>query len=229
MVVYGLLTYYENEISIPNNELREKFIELVNEEEDFEEFKKLINNSEDLLEATLNKNTDEVCKILNDFHMRNTPLKQYNHFAFSSILFFAYYYARDKYFVEKEETDSNEIADFIFYPKNYNDTGIIIEIKVDETPENAIQQIYNKQYYKKLEKRNYKCDILLVGINLKEKEKEYSCIIEYFNKKNIKEKKNNKIYKHKKNNGNDDDNIVNNKRKRKQEQTKDSKNKREKN
>ena len=39
MVVYGLLIYYENEISIPNNELREKFIELVNEEEDFEEFK----------------------------------------------------------------------------------------------------------------------------------------------------------------------------------------------
>ena len=67
MVVYGLLTYYENEISIPNNELREKFIELVNEEEDFEEFKKLINNSEDLLEATLNKNTDEVCKILMTF------------------------------------------------------------------------------------------------------------------------------------------------------------------
>jgi len=82
--------------------------------------------------------------------MRNTPLKQYNHFAFSSILFFAYYYARDKYFVEKEETDSNEIADFIFYPKNYTDTAIIIELKVGESPESAIKQNYKREYYKKL-------------------------------------------------------------------------------
>ena len=36
--------------------------------------------------------------------------------------------------------------DFIFYPVRYEDKGIILELKVDQTPEEAIKQINEKHY-----------------------------------------------------------------------------------
>ena len=36
--------------------------------------------------------------------------------------------------------------DFIFYPKRKQDPGIILELKVDHTLEEALEQIKNKNY-----------------------------------------------------------------------------------
>jgi len=78
MVVQGLLTYDQGEISIPYNELRKKFLELIDEVNYFKEFKKfkyLMDNSEELLKATLNKNTKVICNIMKKFNIENTPQK----------------------------------------------------------------------------------------------------------------------------------------------------------
>ncbi|OUM60272.1 hypothetical protein PIROE2DRAFT_63263 [Piromyces sp. E2] len=132
MVVYGLLTYNNEEISIPNNELRGKFMDLINEKDDLIEYRYLKNNSEKLFKATLERNVNEVCKILKKFHMDNTTLKNYyNHVTLTSVVYFGYYHARNKYCVESEEPAGDGVADFIFYPKNGNeDIAIIIELKV---------------------------------------------------------------------------------------------------
>eukprot|EP00833_Pecoramyces_ruminatium_P007975 jgi/Orpsp1_1/1182007/evm.model.c7180000079500.1 len=222
MVVYGFLTYYQEEIFIPNNELREKFIELINEDNEFKVFKDLMTISKKLFEVTLAKKADEVCKILKNFHNDHASLKNYyNHITLSSTIYFAYYYARNKYYVMPEEEAEDGVADYIFQPKeNNNDIAIIIELKVGTSAEDAIQQIYDRGYYSKLFKNGYKGDILLVGINIskvkkkeyydiKKKKKKYTCIIEYFDEKKIKKTNNNT---------NDNDNVRK-KRKRKQNQT----------
>lgn len=35
--------------------------------------------------------------------------------------------------------------DYIFHPRNLSDDGIIVELKMDKTPEEAIQQIKDKK------------------------------------------------------------------------------------
>ncbi|ORX76574.1 hypothetical protein BCR32DRAFT_248635 [Anaeromyces robustus] len=64
MVVYGFLTYNEGEIRIPNEELFEKFKQILNEEKDFEIYNNLKNYSKQMLESTLTKNIKDVKVIL---------------------------------------------------------------------------------------------------------------------------------------------------------------------
>ncbi|MBD5089258.1 MAG: hypothetical protein HDT30_10710 [Clostridiales bacterium] len=59
----------------------------------------------------------------------------------SCIVNLIYLNTRDKYCIEQEEKTGKGFADFIFYPFNTSDTAIILELKKDDTPENAIAQI----------------------------------------------------------------------------------------
>jgi len=52
MVVYGFLNYYRGEIRIPNKELYEKFEAILSTESDFKIYKELMNDSQNMLEAT---------------------------------------------------------------------------------------------------------------------------------------------------------------------------------
>jgi len=58
---------------------------------------------------------------------------------------------------------------------------IILELKRDETVESAIEQIHNGLYYFGLKEKGYTGNVLLVGVNCKNKYREYSCIIEECN------------------------------------------------
>ena len=56
-----------------------------------------------------------------------------------------YLAARDTYRVEREDKGGIGYVDFIFYPEvDHTADGIILELKVDRTPEEAIQQIRDK-------------------------------------------------------------------------------------
>ena len=74
--------------------------------------------------------------------------------------------------------------DFIFYPEtDRNAEGIILELKVGFTPEEAINQIKEKQYALKFrgkvgEKTKYSGRILAVGISYDKKTKKHSCKVE---------------------------------------------------
>ena len=57
-----------------------------------------------------------------------------------------YLCARDSYRVEREDKAGLGFVDFIFYPENPADTGIILELKVDHTADEAVQQIIDKKY-----------------------------------------------------------------------------------
>ncbi len=74
-------------------------------------------------------------------------------------------------------------VDFIFYPYNLLDDGIILELKVDDTPENALKQIKDRKYALRFEGKlgevpHYRGRIIGVGIAYSKKTKKHSCKIE---------------------------------------------------
>ena len=54
--------------------------------------------------------------------------------------------------------------------------GLLIELKVNDSPESAIEQIKAKEYYKPLE--GYCGEVLLVGISFDKETLKHTCKIE---------------------------------------------------
>ena len=181
MVVYGFLSYYQGKVYIPNKELMDKFDEMLQKESSLGYVYNLAKESERMLQATLNKDTCIMEEILAYAHNTETPILSYNNeVELSSIVNLVYLSARDRYRVEREDKAGLGFVDFIFYPENPADTGIILELKVDHTAEEAIQQIIDKKYSLRFqgklgEKAKYTGEILAVGIGYNKKTKEHQC------------------------------------------------------
>ena len=186
MVVYGLLTYdnASGKVSIPNKELMDRFNELLLSKEDLGYIHRLAKESEKMLKATLANDTQTMSRILKYAHDTESPILSYNsEIELSAIINLVYLAARDRYRVEREDKAGEGYVDFIFYPERREDDCIILELKIDSTPEDAIQQIKNKQYALRFqgklgEKPRYIGYIRAVGISYDRKTKEHSCKVE---------------------------------------------------
>ncbi|MDE7205616.1 MAG: ATP-binding protein [Lachnospiraceae bacterium] len=177
MIIYGLLSYHDGELRIPNKELMIEF-ENALEDDDFGAVAELVRNSEEVLNATFEQKEDVVVSYLHNIHNSEIPILKYNdENSLSCVVTLAYLSARNKYRIEREEKSGKGFADFIFYPKRKNLPGIIIELKADSTPEAAIRQIKDKEYGEKLRKETVET-ILMVGINYNTNTKEHQCKIE---------------------------------------------------
>lgn len=177
MIIYGLLSYNDGELRIPNKELMIEFQKALKDDE-FGYVAELVRNSSAVLEATINKKGDIVASYLHDIHNSELPILKYNdENSLSCVVTLAYLSARNKYKVEREAKSGKGFVDFIFYPRRKNFPGIVLELKADSTPETAIAQIKDKEYCEKLKKENV-THILAVGINYDTKGKEHQCVIE---------------------------------------------------
>ncbi|MDE6053599.1 MAG: ATP-binding protein, partial [Lachnospiraceae bacterium] len=177
MIIYGLLSYCEGELRIPNKELMIEF-ENALEDDDFGYVAELVRNSSEVLDATLKQRSDIVSSYLHNIHNSELPILKYNdENSLSCVVTLAYLSARNKYRIEREEKSGKGFADFLFYPRRKNLPGIIIELKANDTPAAAIAQIKEKEYSEKLKKENV-TTILLVGISYDTSKKEHQCIIE---------------------------------------------------
>lgn len=153
MIIYGLLSYSDGELRIPNKELMLEF-ENALEDDEFGYVAKLVQNSSAILDATLNRQGDLVASFLHDIHNSELPILKYNdENSLSCVVTLAYLSARNKYKVEREEKSGKGFADFIFYPLRKGLPGIVIELKSNDSPENAIRQIREKEYFEKLKKK----------------------------------------------------------------------------
>ncbi|MCD8329771.1 MAG: PD-(D/E)XK nuclease domain-containing protein, partial [Lachnospiraceae bacterium] len=95
----------------------------------------------------------------------------------------AYIAARNKYDIQREAQAGIGYVDYIFYPHNRSDDGIIIELKVDDSPETALRQIKDKNYALKFQGKMGEPPkttgrIILVGIGYSRKDKVHRCRIE---------------------------------------------------
>lgn len=184
MVVYGLLTYDNGCVFIPNKELQGSYASMMKKEKSLGYIYRLANISNKMLQATLNKDTDTMAEILQYAHNTETPILSYNNeVELSAIVNLVYLSARDFYRIEREDKAGKGFVDFIFYPVRYEDKGIILELKVDQTPEEAIKQIKEKDYILRFkgklgEHRQCPQNILAVGISYDKITKKHTCKIE---------------------------------------------------
>ena len=185
MVVYGFLSYENGKVSIPNKELGDKFSEMLQREPSLGYIHRLAKESERMLQATLAGDTETMEKILELVHDTEIPILSYNHETeLAAVVNLIYLAARDTYREEREDKVGKGYVDFIFYPEiDKNADCIILELKVDHTPDEAIQQIKEKNYALRFqgkigETSKYSGRILAVGISYGREEKKHSCKVE---------------------------------------------------
>lgn len=166
------------EVWIPNSEVRQEFINSV-EDGGWENLMKAIKASDKLLEATLNGDSDTVAELVERSHAENTSILQYNdENSLACAISLAYYTAQNKYIMHRELPTGKGFADLVFIPrKNVELPAIVVELKHNKTSGTAIEQIKQKNYTEKI--AQYTGEILLVGINYDD-DKGHSCMIEKF-------------------------------------------------
>ena len=184
MVVYGLLTYEDGEVFIPNKELMKKFDELLLEHESLGYINRLARESSRMLKATLLGDTKTMAEILKFAHDTESPIFSYNsEIELSAVVNLVYLAARDKYRVEREDKAGEGYVDFIFYPHRKEADGIILELKTGGSAEDAVRQIKDRKYSLRFKGKLGEADIytgriLAVGIAYDRKTKEHSCKVE---------------------------------------------------
>lgn len=185
MVLLGFLSYGKGYVRIPNNELMSQFDDMLQTEPSLDYVYRLALKSQQVLEATLKMDTKTVEEVLAYAHNTESPLLQYNQESdLTVVVTLCYLAARSVYHMKREDKGGTGYVDFIFYPKtDPTMDGIILELKVDATPDEALQQIKDNQYVlafgpKIGEKPHYTGRILGVGIAYDKKTKEHHCKIE---------------------------------------------------
>ena len=186
MVVYGFLNYQDGCVAIPNRELLLQFEQMIQRERSLGNVCELLRASERMLQATKEGDTKTMADILQHIHHTESPLLAYSHEEeLASVVKIAYLKARDTYHIEREEKAGTGYADFILYPIQRHDDAIILELKVNDTPENAIRQIRERHHALRLEgrlgeRREYTGRILAVGISYRKDDpsKTHHCAVE---------------------------------------------------
>ena len=170
---------------VPNEEIRQELIRATKRKE-WNEMLKFQQESEDLLDATLDMDGEIVAAQIEKIHEEYVSAIQYNNEnSLSSVLALAYLSAMQYYFKPVREFPTGRgFADFVFIPKTEyrNDyPALVVELKWNKSAVSALQQIKDKKYPDSIQK--YAGNILLVEINYSKKEKKHECVIEEYLKK----------------------------------------------
>ncbi len=176
MTIYGFLSYCNEELRIPNKELRIKFDDAL-EDKSMGAVSEIVMKSNEMLLATVRKDTKTMEKLIQEAHDINIPVIKYNdENSLACIITLVYLSARSKYKIVREMPAGIGFADFIFYPNDKSKPAFIIELKKDSTPDEALKQIQEKRYALAL--KDYTGQKLAVGIAYDSKLKKHSVKIE---------------------------------------------------
>jgi hypothetical protein len=179
LVHLGYLAYDADakKVYIPNQEIREEFLYAV-ETGKHQEITKLIQTSDQLLEATLDLDGETVAEALEEAHSAGcAPLYYNNEQALRSVIRFAYISCVDEFLRIEELPSGRGYADVVYLPKKNSAMPImVVELKWNRTAAAAIAQIKERNYPQALD--GFGNDILLVGVNYDEKSKKHTCRIE---------------------------------------------------
>ena len=186
LVHLGYLAYdqIKRKAFIPNEEIRQELLNATKRRKWSEliEFQK---TSYELLEATLDMDTEAVETGIEKIHSEYTSVIQYNNEnSLSSVLSIAYLSAMQYYFKPVRELPTGRgFADFVFLPKpeyRMDYPALIVELKWNKTVKTALEQIKEKNYPESV--GQYTGKMLLVAVNYDKKTKEHHCLIEMMEK-----------------------------------------------
>ena len=188
----GYLTYEEEPdsydddtvvglVRIPNEEVRSEFDKILRKAK-HKSLIELVKKSDQLLKDTLEGNSDAVAKAIADVHdSEYAPTYYSNEQSLRYVVKMAYISCVDQYAKVEELPSGHGIADVVFLPKRRSTLpAMIVELKWNHDAEGAVKQIKERNYPKLLE--NYGGEIVLVGVNYDEKDKNHECRIEKYNK-----------------------------------------------
>lgn len=183
LIHLGYLAYDADtgEAYVPNEEVRTAFVRAV-KDTDWEPVTEAIRDSDRLLHATWNKEEDLVAEGIDKVHRGNTSILQYNNEnALSCVVTLAYYNAVNDYTLIREMPSGKGYADIVFLPRRYSTKpALVVELKYDQSVESAVAQIKERRYPEAL--KEYRGNILLVGISYDKEEKRHFCKIEEWKK-----------------------------------------------
>ena len=186
LIHLGYLGYNQNRRTafVPNEEIRQELTMAV-ESRKWNEMITFQQESEHLLEATLDMDEEAVEEGIEKIHTEYVSNIQYNNEnSLSSVLAIAYLSSMEYYFKPVRELPTGRgFADFVFIPKpEYVSSypALVVELKWNKNVKTALQQIKEKQYPDSV--LDYTGDILLVEINYDKKTKEHQCLIEKYEK-----------------------------------------------
>lgn len=185
LVHLGYLTYDfdTRTVHIPNQEVQKEFINCI-EDGGWEPVMDAIRKSEELLNATISGDEDTVARIIEHVHQENTSILAYNdENSLACVISLAYYSAKKNYVIYRELVGGKGFADLVFIPRKTTQApAIVVELKRNQTADAAIDQIKRKEYVQSL--KDYRGEVLLVGINYESKDsdgenyKKHFCKIE---------------------------------------------------
>jgi hypothetical protein len=183
LIHLGYLTYNRDDdtVHIPNREVGEVF-KLSVLDAGMGELAHSIQESKRLLNALWNLDEEAVAKAVDEAHQSVSLLDYNNEKALSYTISLAFYYAVNYYTVIRELPSGKGFADIAYIPRSghLDKPAVIIELKYDLSTEAAIAQIKNKNYPAAL--KEFRGNLLLVGINYDKESKKHSCRIEQVTK-----------------------------------------------
>ena len=166
-------------VHIPNEEIKMQFRNIVEDNEKYSGVYNLISKSYDLLNDIWSLNSDAVAKVFDEAHQDHTSILTYNdENSLSCVISLSLVLSTtDTYNVIRELPTGKGYADLVYLPKpGVNKPALLIELKYDKSAQSAITQIKEKNYLQFF--KDYKAEVLLVGINYSKDTKTHQCIIE---------------------------------------------------
>ena len=171
---------YDNDTEkcrIPNAEIRREWFSVMEKAKDLNVVYEICNTSSKLMKATENGDEQAVALALDDAHETIcSPLTYNRESSMQSAILMAYLYAQRDYMVFSELTAGSGYADVAFVPLRSGKRAIIIELKKDGKPEDALNQILERNYAHALRRHPGK-GAILVGISYNPEDKKHQCKI----------------------------------------------------
>lgn len=174
LIHLGYLGYHEGKAYIPNQEVVDSFVQSVKTSH-WDHVSESLMDSQELLEAIWDKDEKRVAAIIQKNHYISSVLEYNNEKALAFTILFSLYTARNHYTIIRECPAGKGFADIAYIPLK-DKPAMIVELKWNQNVETAINQIKNNDYPDAL--KNYKDNLLIVGINYDKETKEHICCIE---------------------------------------------------
>jgi hypothetical protein len=179
LVHLGYLSYdsKEKQVGIPNNEVRQEYINAINGLE-WNGVAHAVEASHDLLKALWSMDEAAVAESIDHAHESVSILQYNDENALSYTIGLAFYFAIEYYTIIREMPTGKGYADVVYIPRTLHadKPAVVIELKYDKSADGAINQIKEKQYTAALSE--YHGNLLLCGINYDKGSKTHQCKIE---------------------------------------------------
>ena len=166
-------------VHIPNEEIKLEFKTCVKNNNRYAGVYDLIKNTDVLLNEIWSLNSEAVAKIFDEAYQDHTSILTYNNEnSLANVIAISLFLSTtNTYNVVRKLPTGKGYADLVYLPKSgVNKPALLIELKFDKSAQTAITQIKEKNYLQFF--KDYKGEVLLVGINYSKDTKTHQCIIE---------------------------------------------------